>query len=222
MAISKGLSGLRKLKEEAAARREQFNTPKVEWFSLKGRPNGAKIMFLQELDVDGENYDSERGIPIVVVEHVAPGKEGWKSRAECSFEAEGRCYACEMHRANPQEGWKQRHNLYINIIDDDGVVKVLSRNINNSFIEWITEWFSDTGTVIGQAFKIKQTGEGFQTAWTAMPTSLDVDTTNVELYDLEKTVVKSVPYVEQEAFYARGYTAPEEKEASASSTEIEW
>lgn len=207
MAVGKGLAGIRKAKEEAAARREAMNQPKVEWFSLSKRPNGAKILFLQELDEDGKNYSEERGTVITVVEHVAPGKEGWKARAMCTYEDEGRCYACEKHRESPSEGWKSKTNLYVNVLDEDGKVKVLSRNVNNAFVDNLVEWFSESGSITDNAFKLKEMGEGFNRTWTLTPSPQAMDGSAVELYDLEKTVVRKVPYEAQEDYYGRVYSA---------------
>lgn len=218
MSVGKGLAGIRKAKEEAAARREAMNQPKVEWFTLKGRPNGAKINFLQELDTDGKGYDENRGVVITVVEHQAPGKEGWKARGMCTYDVEGRCYACERHAEKPAEGWKPKTNLYANILDEDGVVKVLSRNVNNAFVDTLMEYFTDSGTITGNTFKLKQTGEGFNTTWLMMPSGDKVDTSGVELYDLEKAVVRHVPYEKQAEYYGKVYSPAT---ASASSNDSE-
>lgn len=190
MSFSRGLAGIRKAKEESAARRAAFEAPKADWFKLSGNPNGRKVYFLQELDEDGENYDSSRGTVLTVVEHQAPGKDGYKARATCTFETEGRCYACDMHKRNPSEGWKQKVNLYINVLDEDGKVKVLSRNVNNAFVDSLVEWFNESGTITANAFKLKENGEGFNRIWTMTPTQMSHDPSEVELFDLEKVVLR--------------------------------
>ncbi len=221
MSFSSGLAGIRKAKEEAAARRAAFETPKADWFKLSGNPNGRKVYFLQELDEDSETYDAARGVVLVAVEHQAPGKEGWKARATCTFEDEGRCYACEMHKRNPQDGWKQKTSIYINVLDEDGKVKVLSRNVNNGFVENLVEWFNESGSITRNAFKLKETGEGFNRTWTMTPTQLDLDPTQVELYDLHKVVLRNIPYDEQEQYYGRVYDATTNKEKESSSEQSE-
>jgi hypothetical protein len=47
------------------------------------------------------------------------------------------------------------------------------------------------------------------------------DFSAVELFDLEKTAVRSVPYAEQEAFYT-GESSPEERESSSTSSSVDW
>lgn len=221
MAVGKGLAGIRKAKEEAAARREAMNSPKVEWFSLKGRPNGAKVVFLQELDEDGKNYDATRGTVITVVEHQAPGREGWKARAMCTIEDEGQCFACERHRENPTEGWKAKTNLYVNVLDEDGKVKVLSRNVNNAFVDNLIEWFSETNSITENAFKLKEMGEGFNRTWTLTPSPQALPDMAVELYDLEKAVVRKVAYGQQADYYGKAYSGPEKEGSPSSATEDE-
>lgn len=206
MSFSSGLAGIKKIKQELAERREAMNT-KAEWLTLKNKPNGVVIRFLQELDEDGQNYDSNKGVVLVTVEHQAPGKEGWKARAACTFESEGRCYACEMNAREPQKGWKQKNMMYLNVFDEaEKSVKILSRNINNSFVDTLMDWYSESGTITGNSFKLKQTGEGFNTSWSMVPTATlakDVDFSGLELYDLEKVAVRQIPYPEQEAYYNR-------------------
>jgi len=220
----KGLAGLKQIKKEIADRREAMNQ-KVEWFTLKNKPEGAVVRFLQEFDEDGVNYDSTKGVVLVTVEHQAPGKEGWKARAACTKESEDRCFACEMNAKEPGKGWKQKHLMYINVYDEsepdkDKRVKVLSRNINNSFVDFMVGWYEETSSITQNSFKLKQTGEGFNTSWTPTPTKLsDVDVNSLELYDLEKVAVRHVPYDEQEAYYNRvlvdePMTEAEKKEAT--------
>ena len=47
------------------------------------------------------------------------------------------------------------------------------------------------------------------------------DFSTIELFDLEKTAVRSVPYAEQEAFY-NGESSPEEQESSSTSSSVDW
>lgn len=221
MTIGKGLAGIRKAKEAAAARREAANG-KVEWFTLKDRPNGARVLFLQELDEEGKNYDKTRGTVITVVEHQAPGKEGWKARATCTMESEDRCYACEQHSIDPNEGWKAKTSLYANVLDEDGKVKVLSRNVNNAFIDNLVEWFEESGSITGNPFKLREMGEGFGRTWTLTPTNWNLDpNAPVELYDLEKTVVRFVPYAEQKEYYGKAYQPKADNEEPAKISETD-
>lgn len=215
MAVGQGLAGIRKAKEEAAARRAEMDRPKVQWFTLKNRSNGARVRFLQELDEESPNYDPSRGTLITILEHQAPGKEGWKARAMCTYEKEGRCFACEKNREAPTAGWKAKTNMYVNVLDEDGVVKVLSRNVNNAFVDTLVEWFSSTLTITDRTFKLKQTGEGMNTTWTMTPAP-DLDAVVGELYDLEQAVLRHVPYENQKEYYLRVSTSVEDTEVEAS------
>lgn len=221
-----GLAGIRKAKALAAERR-QFSDVKVEWFKLNAAKPSSVVQFLHELDEDGKLYDPNRGLPVTEVEHNGPGKEGWKSRASCSMEDEGRCYACEQHSADPTAGWKARTNLYMNILDEDGKVKILSRNVNNAFVDTLIEYYEgdeDNRSIMDRAYKLKLTGEGFNTTWTMIPVNKQVDASNVELFDIESAVLRKIPYDKQREWYGKNIgPAPKETSTdSSSSEELDW
>lgn len=209
MSVLKGFAGIKKAREKAAEAREALNN-KIEWFSLSKDRKSARIVFLQELDSDGKNYNSSNGEVIALVEHQAPGKEGWKARALCTKEDEDRCYACEQYSLDPQAGWKAKTMLYINVLDlEDNKVKVLSRNVNNNFVTLLSEEYDDEGTITDRVFRITKSGEGLQTVWNLKGLNREhepVPDEAPELYDLEKAVtavVKRVPYSEQREYYSK-------------------
>jgi hypothetical protein len=207
-AVQKGLKAIKAAQAERAAAAEAANRPKAEWFKLK--PNqGVKLRFLQELDDESEGYSPERGLGFIAVEHNAPGPEGYKRRGLCSMDDEGRCYADERHRQDPKAGWRQKQNLYINVLVDYGdgekKVNVLTRNANSGFTNNLIEWASDNGTITNVVFTVKRTGEGTQTQWSLMPVMKDDIVAEFpldghELYDLEAQLRK-VEYDKQPAFY---------------------
>jgi|SRR5687767_3562894 len=225
MSVLKGFAGIKKAREKAAEAREALNN-KIEWFSFGKDKKSAKVVFLQELDSDGKNYDSNNGEVIALVEHQAPGKEGWKARALCSKDSEDRCYACEQHSLDPQAGWKAKTTLYINVLDlEDNKVKVLSRNVNNNFVTLLEQEYEDENTITDKVFRLTKSGEGFQTVWNLKGLNKDVEPVPEEipeLYDLEKAVtavVKRVPYSEQREYYSKALAPKFEEEEQMPSKE---
>jgi len=191
---------LRKKQERA----ERSDRPEVEWFSLKDN-NPARVRFLQELDPDAPNYDSNKGSALFLVEHVSP--QDYRRKAECTIETEGRCFACEMAQEDPKpEGgtWFQKTNMYIQVFDaKTNSVRILSRPAPGSFFDALYDYAADEneGSIVGPTFKI-QKGPGKTDPWTLMPTNnkLEVPET-VELVDLSKAIGVKVEYAKQRNFY---------------------
>ena len=80
------------------------------------------------------------------------------------------------------------------------------------------------GSITNLVWRVKRSGLKTDTSYTIIPLAKDetpFDLSAVELFDLEKTAVRSVPYAEQEAFYT-GESAPEEKESSSTSSSVDW
>jgi hypothetical protein len=211
--IVTGLAGIRKFKEEQDAKREAMNRPKAEWFSWPKGVSTATVRFLQELDADATNYDSEMGLGIIAVEHQAPGPEGFKRRGLCTKDSEGECYACERHAARVEEdkgGWRQRTNLYINALVDFGngekKVLVISRNFNASFTQALIEEAIDEQSIVDANFKITKTGEGTTTQWLLKRLKSEpFSTDGVEVFDLNETAVRKIDYDKQPEYYGAVY-----------------
>jgi hypothetical protein len=210
MGIVKGLKAINKHVEAEEAKFSGGGTsdaPKTKWFSLKDK-QAVKVLFLQELDEDSENFSLKNDIGFLATEHQNP--DNFKLKAVCSAD-EGQCYGCEMHDLKGwKAGWKQKTRLYINVLVDDGVnepyVAVLSQgNGPKSITPALLEYAGLVGTITDKWYRIKRDGSGqTDTSYLLMPLApSDKNVEDYELFDLEK-VVRQVPYEEQAAHYTRG------------------
>lgn len=215
----------RKEKEERESR------PKVEWFSLK---NGETkyVRFLQEFDTDMRNYDSKFGTALFLTEHVSP--EEWSRKALCSYEAEGRCFACEMDKEEPfqllderdQNGnqkkrwhpWGQKSNFYVYVVDPKGDVRVMSRTTEGKLFDALLKEIEENDNSLTDiTFEISK-GNANQNPWEIRPTKKNhFELPEIpELVDLKSAVGLKVAYAEQRNFYLPG---SKETTPSATSTE---
>jgi len=213
---------LQKKKEQA----ERVDRPKVDYFSLTNN-NPARIRFLQELDTESKNYDPARGSAYFSVEHTSP--HNFKQRAECTYETEGRCFACEMATEEPDKGWWQKTNMYIQVFDaKDESVKVLSRPALGTFLESLYGWAEDEndGSIVGPTFKITK-GANKKDPWVVMPTNRELEVPEASLaqmVDLSKIGFK-VEYDKQKKFYLpAGSTEerPEESKPKFADDDVAW
>jgi hypothetical protein len=218
----KGLASIKANKQAQQERAAAANRPKADWLASvfgvdkAGNPKRLgttiEVRFLQELDPDMKNYRPDRGVGFIATEHEAPGPEGFKRRALCTISEDdgGECYACECHKMNYKEGWKQKQNLYINVLVKDGndkKVYVLSRNGNSSFADALIQEAVDEESITDSMYRISVSGSGTQTNWglKRLPKNELLDDSDVEVVDLEKVAVRSVPYEEQPAYYGAVY-----------------
>lgn len=208
-----GLAAIKKFKEEQAAKAAERERPKAEWLSSVFPKKTGDVLegrFLQELDVDMENYDESRGVGFIAVEHQAPGPDGYKRRAKCTID-DGECYACERHKADYKAGWKQRQNLYINflaVVDGEPKVFILSRNANSTFAESLIQEAIDEGSITNSMYRITKTGSGTQTQWLLkrLPKAELLDDSKVEVFDLNASAVREVEYAKQPEYYGAVYS----------------
>lgn len=208
-AVIKGLASIKANQEKQREKAEAANRPKADWMKWPKGVNVATVRFLQELDPEMDNYREDRGVGIIATEHQAPGPEGFKRRALCTAE-DGDCYACERHKQNYKEGWKQRQNLYINALVDfgDGEKKVLilSRNANSTFTQALIEEAVDEGSITDANYRVTKTGEGTTTQWILKRLKGDpMDDSEVEVFDLDETAIRSVEYEKQPEYYGAVY-----------------
>ena len=73
-------------------------------------------------------------------------------------------------------------------------------------------------------WRIKRTGTKTDTSYTIIPLAKDeaaFDTSALEMYKLEETAVRDLPYTEQEAFFA-GEGSNSESSDSATSSSLDW
>jgi len=153
-------------------------------------------------------YREDRGVGFIATEHNAPGPDGWKRRGLCTID-DGECYACERHKLNYKEGWRQKQNLYINVLADigDGLkVYVLTRNANSGFTQALIEEAVDEGSITDANYRITKTGEGTTTQWLLKRLKEEpFDDSKVEVFDLDKTAVREVEYEKQPEYYGAVY-----------------
>lgn len=228
MSVLKGLKDFKAEKqrlEDQAAERER---PKIAYFNWKNNKNKEDkdvvyVRFLQEFDSGVEGFREDRGLPVMSVEHQAPGPVGYLYRANCTLESEGRCYACERNKEDradmkatgrkESKGWGQRRNFYIWALVDysDGagpVPVVLSRSFGSSFVEdLITEVEEDDeNRITNKMWKVTRSGSGTTTKWSLrLAKGVDLyDDTDVVVPALEETALRSISYEDQPAYYGKG------------------
>lgn len=210
----KSLAGFKQAEEN----RNQYTD--IDWLRID--PDEAVLVqFLQEVDEGAENFDADDGVGFINVEHVAPGKDGWKRRATCTIDDEGRCFPCE-------EGWKQKSRFYANVwykerSGDEGVAVLNQGWGPQTVVDTVYEAAAEDGTIKNKWFKLSRKGKGLNTKYTLWPKKLedfeDYVALNdledeVELFDLEDEVITYIPYEKQEEFYLKASTPDEESDDS--------
>jgi len=222
MTIVKGLKNINALVDKP---KYEGTGSKVRWLKLADGQS-VKIRFIEELDEDSANYSDSRGLALVVKEHTNP--KDYKRRALDTMETEGRDWAQEQHRRDPKAGWKARTRLYINVLVDDGkeepYVAILSQGTSGKTITpTLIEYAGEMGSITNLMWRIKRNGSKTDTSYTIIPLAKDetpFDFSSLELFDLEKTAVRHVPYAEQEAFYMGN--GSQEESQSATSSSVDW
>ena len=226
MGIVRGLNALNQQMEKSEHSGEG---QKGTWLKLKDGQS-VKIRFLQEIDPNSENYNEKAGTAFIAVEHTNP--EHFQRKALCSIEDQGRCFGCEQNRRDPKAKWGGKKRFYSNVIVDDGskepFVAILSQGLGPKAItEAVISWAGETGSITNTNWKVKRTGNGpTDTSYSAIPLPTSdlkpIDLDKYELFDLEKTAVRDVPYEDQENFYL-GITSDSFSEsASSTSSTVEW
>jgi len=218
MSVVKGLKAINALLEKPKYDNEG---PKVKWLKLADGQS-AKIRFIEELDEDSANYSPDRGLALVVKEHVNP--KDYKRKAVDTMESEGRDWAEEMHRKDMKAGWRARLRFYCNVLVDDGIeapyVAIWSMGISKqSSFNTIREYALETGSISNVQWKLKRNGQGTETNYTLIPSAPDKEPFawgEIKPHQLE-LALKNIPYAEQEAFYL-GFDGP----SAGSSTNADW
>jgi hypothetical protein len=223
MGIVKGLKDLNKVMDKPQA--SSGDGTKGRWVKLEDGES-IKIRFLQELDPDSPNYNEAQGLGFIAVEHTNP--KDYRRKALCSMDDQGKCFGCEQHRKDYKAGWKGRSRLYINVLVDDGkeepYVAILSQGSSGKTVTpTLIEYAGEMGSITNLMWRIKRSGMKTDTSYTIIPLAKDetpFDASGLELYKLEESAVRDMPYTEQEAFFA-GEGAPAE-ESDASSSSVDW
>jgi hypothetical protein len=221
MGIVKGLKGLNQVMDKPQS--SGGDGTKARWVKLEDAES-VKVRFLQELDPDSPTYNEKLGLGFIAVEHTNP--KDYRRKALSTMDDQGKCYGCEQHRKDYKAGWKGRSRLYINVLIDDGkedpYVGILSQGSSGKTITpTLIEYAGEMGSITNLMWRIKRTGTKTDTSYTIIPLAKDetpFDGSSLELYQLEDTAVRDMPYTEQEAFFA-GEANGEE---STSSSSVDW
>ena len=216
MSVIKGLKNINALLDKPKS-----DTPKVRWLKLADGQS-VKIRFIEELDEDSANYNADRGLALVVKEHVNP--KDYKRKAVDTMDSEGRDWAEEMHRKDPKAGWRARLRFYCNVLVDDGIeppyVAIWSMGVSKqSSFNTIREYALETGSISNLTWKLKRNGQSTETSYTMIPSAPDKEPFNwegVTPYPLEMAL-RRIPYAEQENFYL-GFDSP----SVNSATNTDW
>ena len=222
--IVKGLTGMTKAMDKVSYSNSEDS--KAKWLKIEDG-EAVKIRFLQELDPDSPHYDDKLGCGFFAIEHTNP--KDYRRKALDSMDSEGRDWAQEQHRKDPKAGWGSRKRLYVNVLVDDGkndpYVAILSQGVSGKTITpTLIEYANEMGSITNLMWRVKRTGLKTDTSYTIIPLAKDetpFDYSSIELFDLEKTAVRSVPYLEQEAFYS-GESHSEERESASTSNSVDW
>lgn len=152
MSVLEGLAAYKARKAAEDARRDAAQKPRIARFALKKDGDSAVIRFAQEIDFDAANYNEDRGIGFVNIEHTsgADPKNGWKNRANCSTDSQGACLPCEKVADysvewNERKGWKQKEKFYINVIGGEPREEVETVNGNEKKRYFTTDIDRKTG-----------------------------------------------------------------------------
>lgn len=223
MGIVKGLKGLNQVMDKPQS--SGGDGTKARWVKLEDSES-VKVRFLQELDPDSPTYNEKAGLGFIAVEHTNP--KDYRRKALCTMEDQGKCYGCEQHRKDYKAGWKGRTRLYINVLVDDGkedpYVGILSQGSSGKTVTpTLIEYAGEMGSITNLMWRIKRTGTKTDTSYTIIPLAKDesaFDIAALDLYDLETTAVRDLPYTEQEAFFA-GEGSHNEEQATTSSS-LDW
>ena len=224
MGIVTGLAAMNKQMESKAS---GGDGQKGRWLQLKDGQS-LKIRFLQEIDPDSKNYVEKAGAAFIAVEHTNP--KDYKRKGLCTIEDQGRCFGCEQHRRDPKAGWKGKSRFYANVLVDDGAetpyVAIFSQGAGpKSATPEIINYAGETGSITNLNWKLKRTGTGTDTNYSIIPLPTAdapaIDFDKYELFDLQKTAIRDIPYDEQENFYF-GITSESDVETSSTSSAVEW
>ena len=223
MGIVKGLKDLNKALDKPSY--SESDSTKGRWVKLEDGES-VKIRFLQELDPDSPNYNDKAGLGFIAVEHTNP--KDYRRKALCTMEDQGKCWGCEQHRKDYKAGWKGRSRLYINVLVDDGketpYVAILSQGSSGKTVTpTLIEYAGEMGSITNLMWRIKRSGTKTDTSYTIIPLAKDetpFDSSSLELYQLESSAVRDLPYVEQESFFTGD--GAEEKQESTTSSSVDW
>jgi len=225
MGIVKGLKDLNKALDKPSY--SESDSTKGRWVKLEDGES-VKIRFLQELDPDSPSYNEKNGLGFIAVEHTNP--KDYRRKALCTMEDQGKCWGCEQHRKDFKAGWKGRSRLYINVLVDDGkedpYVAILSQGSSGKTVTpTLIEYAGEMGSITNLMWRIKRSGTKTDTSYTIIPLAKDeaaFDYSLLELYALEISAVRDLPYTEQEGFFSGEPSGGENQASTATSSSLDW
>jgi hypothetical protein len=225
MGIVKGLKDLNKALDKPSY--SESDSTKGRWVKLEDGES-VKIRFLQELDPDSPSYNEKNGLGFIAVEHTNP--KDYRRKALCTMEDQGKCWGCEQHRKDFKAGWKGRSRLYINVLVDDGkedpYVAILSQGSSGKTVTpTLIEYAGEMGSITNLMWRIKRSGTKTDTSYTIIPLAKDeaaFDYSSLELYSLETSAVRDLPYTEQEGFFSGEPSGGENQASTATSSSLDW
>jgi len=225
MGIVKGLKDLNKALDKPSY--NESDSTKGRWVKLEDGES-VKIRFLQELDPDSPSYNEKNGLGFIAVEHTNP--KDYRRKALCSMEDQGKCWGCEQHRKDFKAGWKGRSRLYMNVLVDDGkedpYVAILSQGSSGKTVTpTLIEYAGEMGSITNLMWRIKRSGTKTDTSYTIIPLAKDdseFDYSSLELYALETSAVRDLPYTEQEGFFSGEPSGGENQASTATSSSLDW
>lgn len=225
MGIVKGLKDLNKALDKPSY--SESDSTKGRWVKLEDGES-VKIRFLQELDPDSPSYNEKNGLGFIAVEHTNP--KDYRRKALCTMEDQGKCWGCEQHRKDFKAGWKGRSRLYINVLVDDGkedpYVAILSQGSSGKTVTpTLIEYAGEMGSITNLMWRIKRSGTKTDTSYTIIPLAKDeaaFDYSSLELYALEISAVRDLPYTEQEGFFSGEPSGGENQASTATSSSLDW
>jgi nitric oxide synthase oxygenase domain/subunit len=146
------------------------------------------------------------------------------------MEDQGKCWGCEQHRKDFKAGWKGRSRLYINVLVDDGkedpYVAILSQGSSGKTVTpTLIEYAGEMGSITNLMWRIKRSGTKTDTSYTIIPLAKDeaaFDYSSLELYALETSAVRDLPYTEQEGFFSGEPSGGENQASTATSSSLDW
>jgi hypothetical protein len=225
MGIVKGLKDLNKALDKPSY--SESDSTKGRWVKLEDGES-VKIRFLQELDPDSPSYNEKNGLGFIAVEHTNP--KDYRRKALCTMEDQGKCWGCEQHRKDFKAGWKGRSRLYINVLVDDGkedpYVAILSQGSSGKTVTpTLIEYAGEMGSITNLMWRIKRSGTKTDTSYTIIPLAKDesaFDYSSLELYALETSAVRDLPYTDQEGFFSGEPSGGESQASTATSSSLDW
>ena len=146
------------------------------------------------------------------------------------MEDQGKCWGCEQHRKDFKAGWKGRSRLYINVLVDDGkedpYVAILSQGSSGKTVTpTLIEYAGEMGSITNLMWRIKRSGTKTDTSYTIIPLAKDesaFDYSSLELYALETSAVRDLPYADQEGFFSGEPSGGENQATTATSSSLDW